>query len=61
MGTGEREMAWFIDTYSQQMGYSVAEAVTGKPRYSGEAPYAAAHCTPGLAPGVTQRGVTGTG
>ena len=31
MGTGEREMAWFMDTYSQQMGYSVPEVVTGKP------------------------------
>jgi glutamate dehydrogenase (NAD(P)+) len=31
MGTGEREMAWFMDTYSQQVGYSVPEVVTGKP------------------------------
>ncbi|MGE0307839.1 MAG: Glu/Leu/Phe/Val dehydrogenase [Acidimicrobiia bacterium] len=31
MGTGEREMAWFYDTYSQLMGYSVPEIVTGKP------------------------------
>lgn len=31
IGTGEREMAWFMDTYSQQMGYSVPEVVTGKP------------------------------
>ncbi len=31
MGTGEREMAWFMDTYSQQVGYSVPGVVTGKP------------------------------
>jgi glutamate dehydrogenase (NAD(P)+) len=31
MGTDEREMAWFMDTYSQQMGYAVPEVVTGKP------------------------------
>jgi glutamate dehydrogenase (NAD(P)+) len=31
MGTGEREMAWFMDTYSQQMGHTVPEIVTGKP------------------------------
>lgn len=31
MGTGEREMAWLMDTYSQQVGYSVPEVVTGKP------------------------------
>jgi glutamate dehydrogenase (NAD(P)+) len=31
MGTGEREMAWFMDTYSQMMGHSVFEIVTGKP------------------------------
>ena len=31
MATGEREMAWFMDTYSQQMGYSVPAIVTGKP------------------------------
>ena len=31
MATGEREMAWFMDTYSQMMGYSVFEIVTGKP------------------------------
>jgi glutamate dehydrogenase (NAD(P)+) len=35
MGTGEREMAWFMDTYSQQMGYSVPEVVTGKPAVLG--------------------------
>jgi glutamate dehydrogenase (NAD(P)+) len=31
MATGEREMAWFMDTYSQQAGYGVPESVTGKP------------------------------
>ena len=31
MATGEREMAWFMDTYSQQMGFAVPEIVTGKP------------------------------
>jgi glutamate dehydrogenase (NAD(P)+) len=31
MATGEREMAWFMDTYSQQMGHSVPGVVTGKP------------------------------
>ena len=31
MGTDEREIAWFMDTYSQQVGYSVPEVVTGKP------------------------------
>jgi len=31
MGTGEREMAWFYDTYSQLMGHAVPEIVTGKP------------------------------
>ena len=31
MGTGEREMAWFYDTYSQAIGYAVPEIVTGKP------------------------------
>lgn len=31
MATGEREMAWFYDTYSQAVGYSVPEVVTGKP------------------------------
>ncbi len=31
MGTGEREMAWLYDTYSQAMGYSVPAVVTGKP------------------------------
>jgi glutamate dehydrogenase (NAD(P)+) len=31
MATGEREMAWLMDTYSQQVGYSAPEVVTGKP------------------------------
>jgi glutamate dehydrogenase (NAD(P)+) len=35
MGTGEREMAWFYDTYSQSLGYSVPEIVTGKPSVLG--------------------------
>ena len=31
MGTNEQVMAWFMDTYSVHMGYSVPEIVTGKP------------------------------
>src|SRR5579875_4079304 len=31
MGTGEREMAWFYDTYSQSVGNAVPAIVTGKP------------------------------
>jgi glutamate dehydrogenase (NAD(P)+) len=31
MGTGEREMAWFYDAYSQAVGYAVPGVVTGKP------------------------------
>src|SRR5947209_19599985 len=31
MATGEREMAWFMDTYSQQAGHGVPGSVTGKP------------------------------
>jgi glutamate dehydrogenase (NAD(P)+) len=31
MATGEREMAWFMDTYSQMVGHSVFGIVTGKP------------------------------
>ncbi|MFL5906292.1 MAG: Glu/Leu/Phe/Val family dehydrogenase [Solirubrobacterales bacterium] len=35
MATGEREMAWFMDTYSQQVGHAVPEIVTGKPEVLG--------------------------
>jgi len=38
MGTGEREMAWFYDTYSQAVGYSVPAIVTGKPPVLGGTP-----------------------
>ncbi|MDQ3677391.1 MAG: Glu/Leu/Phe/Val dehydrogenase [Actinomycetota bacterium] len=38
IGTGEREMAWFMDTYSQQVGYSVPGIVTGKPLVLGGTP-----------------------
>lgn len=31
MGTNSQTMAWFMDTYSMTMGYSVPEIVTGKP------------------------------
>lgn len=31
MGTNERVMAWMMDTYSQQVGYTVPTVVTGKP------------------------------
>jgi len=31
MGTDEQVMAWIMDTYSQQVGYSVPAVVTGKP------------------------------
>jgi glutamate dehydrogenase (NAD(P)+) len=31
MGTNEQVMAWFMDTYSQQLGYTVPGVVTGKP------------------------------
>jgi len=31
LNTGEREMAWIMDTYSQHVGYSVPAVVTGKP------------------------------
>ncbi len=35
VGTGAREMAWFYDTYSQAVGFSVPEIVTGKPAVLG--------------------------
>jgi glutamate dehydrogenase (NAD(P)+) len=31
MATGEREMSWFMDTYSQQVGHPAPGIVTGKP------------------------------
>ncbi len=31
VGTNQQVMAWFMDTYSQQVGFSVPGAVTGKP------------------------------
>ncbi len=31
LNTGEREMAWIMDTYSMHKGYSVPAVVTGKP------------------------------
>jgi glutamate dehydrogenase (NAD(P)+) len=31
MGTGDQEMAWFYDTYSQSVGHAVPAVVTGKP------------------------------
>jgi glutamate dehydrogenase (NAD(P)+) len=31
MGTNEQVMAWFMDTYSTNIGHSVSEIVTGKP------------------------------
>lgn len=31
MGTDEQVMAWLMDTYSQQIGYTVPAVVTGKP------------------------------
>jgi glutamate dehydrogenase (NAD(P)+) len=31
MATNEQTMAWFMDTYSMQVGYAVPEIVTGKP------------------------------
>jgi glutamate dehydrogenase (NAD(P)+) len=31
MATGEREMSWFMDTYSQQVGRATPGVVTGKP------------------------------
>jgi glutamate dehydrogenase (NAD(P)+) len=38
MATGEREMAWFMDTYSQHVGHPVPEIVTGKPLVLGGTP-----------------------
>ena len=37
MATGEREMSWIMDTYSQQVGQAVPEIVTGKPEVLGGA------------------------
>ena len=37
MGTNERVMAWIMDTYSQQVGYTVPAVVTGKPLVLGGA------------------------
>ena len=31
MATGEREMSWFMDTYSQHVGHPSPGVVTGKP------------------------------
>jgi glutamate dehydrogenase (NAD(P)+) len=38
LGTGEREMAWFFDTYSQAAGFAVPACVTGKPVALGGTP-----------------------
>lgn len=38
MGTGEREMAWFYDTFSQTAGHAVPACVTGKPLALGGTP-----------------------
>lgn len=35
LATGEREMTWMMDTYSQQVGHCVPEVVTGKPTVLG--------------------------
>jgi glutamate dehydrogenase (NAD(P)+) len=35
MATSEREMSWYMDTYSQQVGHAVPEIVTGKPKVLG--------------------------
>ncbi|QDT90193.1 Glu/Leu/Phe/Val dehydrogenase dimerization domain-containing protein [Gimesia algae] len=37
MGTNERVMAWIMDTYSQEKGYTVPAVVTGKPLVLGGA------------------------
>ena len=47
MGTDEQVMAWIMDTYSQQMGYTVPAVVTGKP--------------PALGGSVARREATGRG
>jgi len=38
MYTNEQVMAWIMDTYSMQMGYTVPEVVTGKPLSVGGSP-----------------------
>lgn len=38
MNTGEREMAWIMDTYSTALGYTVGPSVTGKPVTVGGSP-----------------------
>lgn len=38
MNTGEREMAWIMDTYSTALGYTVGPSVTGKPVAVGGSP-----------------------
>lgn len=35
LGTGEAEMAWMLDTYSEQAGHTVPAVVTGKPTVLG--------------------------
>lgn len=35
IGTNQQVMAWFMDTYSQQVGFAVPGAVTGKPQSIG--------------------------
>ncbi|MBD0316114.1 MAG: Glu/Leu/Phe/Val dehydrogenase [Nitrospiraceae bacterium] len=35
VGTDAQVMAWFMDTYSQQVGYAVPGSVTGKPLWLG--------------------------
>ena len=47
MGTDEQVMGWIMDTYSQQVGYSVPAVVTGKP--------------PALGGSVARREATGRG
>jgi glutamate dehydrogenase (NAD(P)+) len=38
MGTGEREMAWFYDTYNQSVGFASPGVITGKPLSVGGIP-----------------------